>query len=190
LKRQEKSKDRDWDGGRARDFELVALPHTESLLRMALRLVRGDRAAADDLVQEVFLQAWRAFDQFERGTNCRGWLFRILFNLSNRRNEQLRARPALVSADDVPTSNVVALYAKPRQLEAAEVLEAFDLLPEEHATVLILGVIEGFTCKEIALMLGIPIGTVMSRLSRGREGLRKLLGVHQSGRARKSSVGS
>jgi RNA polymerase sigma-70 factor (ECF subfamily) len=132
LKRQKESENRDTDGGRARDFELVAMPHTESLLRMALRLVRGDRAAADDLVQEAFLQAWRAFDQFERGTNCRGWLFRILFNLSNRRNEQLRARPALVSTDDVPTSNVVPLYSKPRQLEAAEVLEAFDRLPEDQ----------------------------------------------------------
>jgi RNA polymerase sigma-70 factor (ECF subfamily) len=166
------------------------MPHTESLLRMALRLVHGDRAAADDLVQEAFLQAWRAFDQFERGTNCRGWLFRILFNLSNRRNEQLRARPAPVSTDDVPTSNVVSLYSKPRQLEAAEVLEAFDRLPEEQATVLILGVIEGFTCKEIALLLGIPIGTVMSRLSRGREALRKSLSIHQSERTRRSGSGS
>ena len=110
---------------------------------MALRLSRGDRSTAEDLVQEAFLQAWRAFDQFERGTNCRGWLFRILFNLSNRRNEKLRSRPALIAEADLPPSNVVSLYAKPRQLEVTEVLEAFDRLPDEQAAVLILGVIEG-----------------------------------------------
>jgi RNA polymerase sigma-70 factor (ECF subfamily) len=163
------------EAARAREFESVALPHTERLLRVALRLVHNERAEAEDLVQEALLQAWRSFDQFEKGSNCKAWLFRILFNLSNRRLQKQKIRPTSVSTHVGELTNVVAMQIKPVQIAATEVCSALDALPAEQSTVVILAIVEGFTCKEVASMLGLPIGTVMSRLSRGREALRKIL---------------
>jgi RNA polymerase sigma-70 factor (ECF subfamily) len=168
-----RSKER--EAARVREFENVAMPHTERLLRVALRLVRGERSSAEDLVQEALLQAWRSFDQFEKGSNCKAWLFRILFNLSNRRFQKQKSVPVSVSTNEGEWTNVVAMQIKPVQVAATEVFGALDALPAEQSTVLILAVVEGFTCKEVASMLGLPIGTVMSRLSRGREALRKVL---------------
>jgi RNA polymerase sigma-70 factor (ECF subfamily) len=163
------------DAARVREFENVAMPHTERLLRVALRLVHNERAAAEDLVQETLLQAWRSFNQFEKDSNCKAWLFRILFNLSNKRYQNQKLRPASVSTDEGERTNVVAMQIKPVQIAATEVCSALDALPAEQSTVVILAIVEGFTCKEVASMLGLPIGTVMSRLSRGREALRKVL---------------
>jgi RNA polymerase sigma-70 factor (ECF subfamily) len=168
-----RSKER--ETARVREFETVAMPHTERLLRVASRLVHNERAAAEDLVQETLLQAWRSFDQFEKGSNCKAWLYRILFNLSNRRYQNQKTRPASVSTDEGEWTNVVAMQIKPVQVAATEVFGALDALPAEQSTVLILAIVEGFTCKEVASMLGLPIGTVMSRLSRGRDALRKVL---------------
>lgn len=160
------------------EFERAAMPHTESLLRTALRLIR-DRADAEDMVQETLLHAWRAFDQFERGTNCKAWLFRILFNISSKRRQKLRARPATLPLDGNESLREAALRALPPQATATEVLSALDTLSEEHRVVLMLAVVEGFTCKEIAHLLAVPVGTVMSRLSRARAELRKVLTYSQ-----------
>jgi RNA polymerase sigma-70 factor (ECF subfamily) len=156
------------------EFERVAIPHTESLLRAALRIT-GDRAPAEDMVQETLLRAWRAFDQFERGTNCKAWLFRIMLNVSNRNHRSAQARPVLVPLNGDESPSLVPMHVRAPQLTSVEVLSALDALSNEHRLVLILAVVEGFTCKEIAGILSVPIGTVMSRLSRGRAELRKML---------------
>lgn len=158
------------------EFERVAMPHTESLLRAALRVVR-ERAGAEDMVQETLLRAWRAFDQFEHGTNCKAWLFRIMLNVLNKNHRKTQARPVLVPLDRHEPPRVVPMHVRPPQLTVVEVLSALDALSTEHRLVLILAVVEGFTCKEIAGICSLPIGTVMSRLSRGRAELRKIL-VH------------
>ena len=157
------------------------MPHTDSLLRAALRIA-GGRAAAEDMVQEALLRAWRAFDQFERGTNCKAWLFRIMLNISNKNYRMARARPVLVPLNEHEPSRVIPMHVRPTQLTAVEILSALDSLSTDHRLVLILAVVEGFTCKEIAGICSLPIGTVMSRLSRGRAELRKLL-VNSSGQA-------
>src|SRR5437588_9103204 len=150
------------------------MPHAESLLRAALRITK-ERAAAEDIVQETFLGAWRAFDQFERGTNCKAWLFRIMLNVSNKNHRKTQARPVLVSLNGHEPPRVIPMHVRPPQLTAVEVISALDALSTEHRLVLILAVVEGFTCKEIAGICSLPIGTVMSRLTRGRAELRKIL---------------
>lgn len=157
------------------EFERVALPHVESLLRAALRLERN-RARAEDLIQETLLRAWRAFDQFERGTNCKAWLFRILLNLVNKQRQTHHASPREISLESIRSTTVVRLPVIKSHLTALEVGSAFDTLSEDHQTVLILAVIEGFSCKEIARICDLPIGTVMSRISRARTALREALG--------------
>lgn len=152
------------------EFEQIALVHAQSLLRTAFRLT-GSREAAEDLVQEALLRAWRSFEQFERGTNAKAWLFKIMLNLSSRQWSQLRSLPPVHSMEDVRQQPATEL----QPMANAHVLAALDGLPEEHRVVLVLAVIEGFTCKEIAKMLAIPMGTVMSRLGRARARLREQL---------------
>src|SRR5436853_5783868 len=139
------------------------MSHTEALLRAALRITR-ERAAAEDLVQETLLRAWRAFDQFERGTNGKAWLFRIMLNVSNKNHQTAQARQVLVPLNGHETPRVIPMHARPPQLTSVEVLLALDALSTEHRLVLILAVVEGFTCKEIGGICSLPIGTVMSRL--------------------------
>jgi RNA polymerase sigma-70 factor, ECF subfamily len=143
-------------------FEQIAMPHLAALLRVARRLTL-DPASAEDLAQETMLLAWRGFHGFQAGTNARAWLFRILFN-------------AFHAAARKPTpvvSGWSATNARPQ--ETLEIAEALDALPIEQRTVLLMCVVEGFTCREAAAILEVPIGTVMSRLSRAREELRKSL---------------
>jgi RNA polymerase sigma-70 factor, ECF subfamily len=144
-------------------FEQSTQQHLAALLRVARRLSL-DNASAEDLVQETMLLAWRGFHQFEPGTNARAWLFRILFNVfySERRKAQR-----------VPLS--VATVVDSKVQEAVEVREALQALAIEQRIVLLLCVVEGFTCREAAGILDVPIGTVMSRLSRAREELRTIL---------------
>jgi RNA polymerase sigma-70 factor (ECF subfamily) len=139
------------------------MPHIAALLRVARRLT-FDIASAEDLVQETMLLAWRGFRGFQSGTNARAWLFRIMFNAFHgavRRESRL---------PDAPPSIV-----RPMLQEAVEIAEALEALPLEQRGVLLLCVVEGFTCREAAGILDMPIGTVMSRLSRAREELRRSL---------------
>jgi RNA polymerase sigma-70 factor, ECF subfamily len=159
-------------GARQDEFERAAMPYSRSLLRVARRLT-SDSAAAEDLVQETMLLAWRGFDQFRAGTNAQAWLFRILFNALHARGRKLRTVPVTV-----PLSASVNEY-HPRSGSAANALEisqALGKLALEHRAVLLLGVVEGFTCREMAEILAVPVGTVMSRLSRARQALRAQLG--------------
>ena len=156
------------------EFERVAVPQSRSLLRVARRLT-SDAATAEDLVQETYLRAWRSFDQFQTGTNIRAWLFRILFNAFYAQGRQTSAGPVLVSLD----APGVELEPRPPAglsfADAAEVGAALDSLSIDHRTVILLSVVEGFTCRETAEILSLPIGTVMSRLSRGRQAMRDRL---------------
>lgn len=139
------------------------MPHLAALLRVARRLT-FDLASAEDLVQETMLLAWRGFRGFQSGTNARAWLFRIMFNAfhgAGRRESRVPdAQPSMI---------------RPMLQEAAEIAEALEALPLEQRSVLLLCVVEGFTCREAAGILDLPMGTVMSRLSRAREELRRIL---------------
>jgi RNA polymerase sigma-70 factor (ECF subfamily) len=154
------------------EFERVALCHSQSLLRVARRLTA--RGAAEDLVQDCLLLAWRNFHQFEPGTNARAWLFRILFNVFYAEGRKLRRVPDLLplSAHVRSMASSGANGALDLGMEVAQALESLQL---DHRTVLMLGVVEGFTCGEMAGILGVPVGTVMSRLSRARQAMRSQL---------------
>ena len=148
----------------------MVLPHTRSLLRFARRLT-GELTTAEDVVQEALLQAWRSFHQFQPGTNARAWLFRIVANTWfgwSRKESPLKAKIQAMPPDDGRQST---------PYETLEISQALDQLPEEQRSVIVLVVVEGFTCRETGEILGIPMGTVMSRLSRARQVLREKLAV-------------
>jgi RNA polymerase sigma-70 factor (ECF subfamily) len=159
------------------EFNDSAMPHLPALLRMAVRLC-GARAAAEDLLQETYLQAWRSFHRFEPGTNCRAWLYKILiFNHSRLRRDQSR-RPLLTELDAAGESALLFDPPTPDSLTAASVRAAFDSLPEPFRMAVLLVDVEGLTYREAADALDAPIGTVMSRLNRGRRLLRLALVEH------------
>ena len=154
-------------------FERIAMPHLAALLRVARRLA-SEPASAEDLVQETMLLAWRGFQGFEPGTNVRAWLFRILFNAfygEGRRAQRAQEWMSQRAASHSPASTVVDAKVQ----EAVEIAEALQALATEQRSVLLLCVVEGFTCQEAAGILNVPIGTVMSRLSRARQELRTRL---------------
>jgi len=152
-----------------REFERVVMPEAPRLLRFARRLT-GNTPSAEDLVQETLLKAWRSFRQFREGSSARAWLFRILINAFYGQGRKVRAMPAML-----PLEARIPAGANSTVVENLEIAEALDSLPLEHRTVLLLGVVEGFTCCEISGILSVPIGTVMSRLSRARRSLREKL---------------
>jgi RNA polymerase sigma-70 factor, ECF subfamily len=145
------------------------MPEAPRLLRFARRLT-GEMHAADDLVQETLLRAWRSFRQLQEGTSPRAWCYRIMLNTFYGQGRKARAMPATV-----PLEGRVLVGATMPGIENVEISQALDALPPEHRTVLLLGVVEGFTCREVAEILSVPIGTVMSRLSRARQSLREKL---------------
>jgi RNA polymerase sigma-70 factor, ECF subfamily len=162
------------------EFEGAALPHLNDLFRTAVRLTR-DRAEAEDLVQEAYLQAWKSFHRFEPGTNCRAWLFKILFHvIQHHRRKWFRMR--LVSEEDGRIEETVS-YEPPvsPHISDEEVLAAFEKLPPHYREVVLLADVEELSYKEVAAALGVPLGTVMSRLNRGRKLLRHELAEFAGG---------
>jgi RNA polymerase sigma-70 factor, ECF subfamily len=159
-------------------FEAEALASVDSLYRTALRLTRVP-ADAEDLVQETYLKAFRAADQFEPGTNLRAWLFTILHNTARNRARDRAREGVTVDSDavdqaaDAPSYGLSAPVATPEALLLRETLTpelqaAVDELPEAFRQAVWLRDVEEFSYAEIADMLNIPVGTVMSRISRGR----------------------
>jgi RNA polymerase sigma-70 factor (ECF subfamily) len=160
--------------GAARAFEADALALVDSLYRTALRLTRSP-ADAEDLVQDTYLRAFRAADRFEEGTNLRAWLFTILHNAARNRARD-RARD-LVSADSDVVDRAADVSAASgespetllvRATLGPELKAAIDALPESFRQAVWLRDVEEFSYAEIARMLDVPQGTVMSRISRGR----------------------
>ena len=170
------------------NFERDALEHASRLYSAALRMTRNP-ADAEDLVQETFLKAYRGYDGFAEGTNLKAWLYRILTNSFINRYRKQQRRPREVELGEVEDlylyrriapldSDRAARSAEAQVFEALEgehVRRAIDNLPAPFRMPVLLADIEGFSYKEIAAMLDIPIGTVMSRLHRGRKALQKLL---------------
>lgn len=165
---------------RQANFEREALPHLEALHRTAVRTL-CDSARASDVVQETFLQAWKVFDRYEPGTNCKAWLHRILFNVL-RHERRSWFKWLTGRQDDVAAA---ATLPAPREITAEltdrDILAALDRLPPAFRAVLMLVDVEEFSYKESSVILSIPIGTVMSRLSRGRAELRLQLASHAAG---------
>jgi RNA polymerase sigma-70 factor (ECF subfamily) len=153
---------------REHEFNEIALPQSPSLLRFARRLT-ADPAAAEDLVQETLMRAWRSFDQFHGGTNVRAWMFRILLNTFYGQGR--KGRMTLVPLDDSDKAGTGNAGGE----AVFDLAGALAKLPAEQRTVLMLGAVEGFTCREMSEMLHIPMGTVMSRLSRARHAMRSHL---------------
>ena len=149
-------------------FEAAALPHLNDLYRTALRLA-ANSAEAEDLVQDVYLQAWKSFHKFTIGTNCRAWLFKILINKNMRRS---RKWFALAKGSDDMLEGLAYEPPVPEHLNDEEVLLGLQHIPSYYRETILLTDVEGFSYKETADILAVPIGTVMSRLSRGRKLLR------------------
>lgn len=166
----------------------VALDQIDALYGYALTLTR-DPTEAEDLVQDTYLRAVRAWEQLTPNSNVKGWLFVILRNAWLNRLRHARSGPAFVELEDDEGSSWIdsravdpyVLYL--RKLEHEEIREAIDSLPTLHREIVVLRDIEGFSYQEIASMLDCPAGTVMSRLGRAREGLRQKLGRQQTGKA-------
>ena len=165
-------------------FEIEAMPHLNDLFRTALRMT-GERGHAEDVIQEVYLQAWRSFDRFEAGTNCRAWLYKILFHCVSHQRRKWFRFPLLKENEEFLEANLVQAESVKQEITDGEILAALDKIPPEFRSVVLLVDVEEFAYKEVAQILSIPIGTVMSRLSRGRGLLRK----HLAGMARTYGIG-
>jgi RNA polymerase sigma-70 factor (ECF subfamily) len=161
---------------RVEDFEAAAMPHFADLYRTA-RLLAQNPAEAEDLVQEVYLEAWKSFHRFEEGTNCRAWLFKILFHrLHHLRRGWAKAAKLDSFEADGYGDRLAAGAPIPAEIRDEDVLKALAQVPIEFREVVLLADVEELSYKEIAASLRLPMGTVMSRLSRGRKLLRQHLG--------------
>ena len=173
------------------DFEQDVIPYMRKLYPAALRMTRNP-SDAEDLLQETFARAYAAFHQFRPGTNLSAWLYRILANTFINTCRKVRREPAQslfseLGQMQVPES-LFSQSARSAEEEAldriadSKIIRALRDLPEGFRAVIYLADIEGYPYKEVAEIMGIPIGTVMSRLHRGRERLRERLVVHSRGR--------
>lgn len=182
------------DEERRERFVAEAMPYVDQLFGAAMRYTRN-RSDAEDLVQDAMTKAYQAFHQYEPGTNLRAWLYRVLTTTWINRYRKAQRRPQEVSVDGVRDgledagdfslfdrleggSSPSAEFEVMQQLPAEAVRAALDELPEQFRTAVYLADVEGFSYAEIAEIMDTPIGTVMSRLHRGRSGLQKALYDH------------
>jgi len=155
----------------AERFDREAMPHMNDIFRTASRMM-GERGRAEDVVQEVYLQAWKSFERFETGTNCRAWLFKILFHCVNHHRRRWFRFPLLKETEEFIETNLAYTEPIPERLTDGDILAALDRIAADFRAVVLLVDVEEFAYKEASDILSIPIGTVMSRLSRGRKLLR------------------
>ena len=181
-------KNKETDEQKAEDsFARAALPHMKSLYGAALQMTR-DPAAAEDLVQETFLKAHRFWHRYQEGTNCKAWLFRVQTNLFINRNRRKNPSAALMdeldSAEQAPELyQGSGFYDRPdiqaeRERFPERVEQALQSLPEAFRLPVVLADLQDFSYREIAEIMGCPVGTVMSRLYRGRQQLQEALFDH------------
>ncbi|HUV30689.1 MAG TPA: sigma-70 family RNA polymerase sigma factor [Acidobacteriota bacterium] len=166
-------------------FENEALPHMDALYRTGLRMTRN-QSDAEDLVQETIVKAYRNWDKFEPGSNCRAWLFKIMTNIFINDYRSKSRAPVSVDVDDIDDNYLYGQLAQlgpdknPEQELFAKVFDddvkkAIEELPDDFRLVVVLSFLEGFSYQEIANIADIQIGTVKSRLHRGRKLLQKQL---------------
>ena len=154
-------------------FEATILPHVDTVFRFAMWLIR-DRTEAEDIVQETLTQALQSFHRFQPGTNARAWVLTILRHIRSNRLRARHRRPDVVEADD-RLDALPAVEVTPQHVTDEEVIAALKALPPGFQEVIVLADVEELSYKEIATVLEIPIGTVMSRIHRGRRLLRAAL---------------
>jgi len=171
---------------RREEFEALAFPHMDALYSTALRLTRNQQDA-EDLMQDVYLRAYRFFDKFQRGTNFKAWIFKILTNTFINRYRKKSRAPQQVEFEKVEYfyagSDKERIEKYQEKYDERQYVDLFDdeisqalaQLSFDFRAVVILCDIEGFSYKEIAAIIGKPIGTVMSRLSRARQQLQNYL---------------
>lgn len=169
-------------------FTSDAMQYAPQLFSTALRMTRN-RSDAEDLVQETYIKGWRSFHTFQEGTNLRAWLFRIMTNTYINKYNAKKRKGTEVELDDVEElflykrlgsidQSQLSSSAEDQMLDLFtddEVKNALESLPEDFRIPVLLSDVDGFAYKEIAEMLEIPIGTVMSRLHRGRKAMQKML---------------
>jgi len=162
---------------KSKRFQKVALSHFSALYNFALKITDSVRDA-EDLVQDTCLRAYRKFDQFDFGTNCKAWMFKIMRNIAI---DQIRKKDPLLAqdTDDFDEESYVEDLSHHSSFNSIDIKTAFELLPEKYQIPVLLKDVEGFTYKEIAEILNFPIGTVMSRLYRGRKKLKSVLSVEK-----------
>jgi RNA polymerase sigma-70 factor (ECF subfamily) len=173
------------DNEKKQRFEAEALVHLNTLHRTALRMTKNE-GDADDLVQDTYMKAYRFWDKFEEGSNCRAWLFKIMTNLFINNYRAKSRSPQIVDLEDVDDDFLFGHLSALGPAENPEkfffdkvfdddVKAAIDELPDDFKMVIVLSFLEGFSYQEIADISGLQIGTVKSRLHRGRKLLQKSL---------------
>ncbi|MCK4460254.1 MAG: sigma-70 family RNA polymerase sigma factor [candidate division Zixibacteria bacterium] len=173
------------NAARRKEFEAEALPHMDALYRTALRLAKN-QSDAEDLVQEAFAKAYRFWDKFELGSNCRAWLFKIMTNIFINEYRSKARSPLQANIDDIDDNYLYGQLASGGQTENPEqtlfsklfdddVKKAIENLPDDFRLVAVLSFLEGFSYQEIAEIADLQLGTVKSRLHRGRKLLQRQL---------------
>jgi RNA polymerase sigma-70 factor (ECF subfamily) len=175
-------------GNRKPGFMEEALPHMDAVYRFGLRLSQGRESEADDLVQETFLRAYRSWHTYERGTECRSWLFTICRNQFLKGRSRQNRRPEVTNSDvdaDVESLAATAVFSAVQNADPekdffdsfvdAEVLAAVDRLPDTFREAVVLSDLEGMPYPQVSEVLGVPVGTVKSRIFRGRRILQEAL---------------
>ena len=152
-------------------FETEALPLLPDVFRVARYLARNE-TEAEDLTQETFIQALTSFHRYQRGTNCRAWLVTILYHTNSKRRRKLGRLQLVADTEERIAETVAFEPPTPQNLNDEDILRALKKLPDQFREVVLLSDVEEFAYKEIAELLKVPIGTVMSRLHRGRKLLR------------------
>ncbi len=168
-----------------KSFEAEALPHMEALYRTALRMTKNE-SDAEDLVQEAYVKAYRFWDRFEPGSNCRAWLFKIMTNIFINEYRSKTRSPMSVNVDELDDNFLYGQLAVDQTTRNPEqelfsrifdddVKKAVESLPDDFRLVVVLAFLEGFSYQEIADIMDLQLGTVKSRLHRGRKLLQKAL---------------
>jgi len=155
-------------------FEAEALPHVDRLFRLAMWFER-DRTEAEEVVQDTMVQALRSFHGFQPGTNCRAWLVKILHHVMSNRRRAKRRSPLVEAPDGHIAGSVAFVPPLEQHLTDERILDALHRIPEPFQDVILLREVEELSYQEIAEALCVPLGTVMSRLHRGRASLRSQL---------------